>query len=163
MAAVGITSFASQDVLWIPLLGMFTGLLTPKAGLVIMAVAWGILMVFNLVTLPAEFDASRRAKLVLAKMGFIQRGPESAAVSQVLNAAAWTYVAAFISLHLAIAGPDIHATARDHTIEAAWLKVIKNVKRQIERRKTKQDARHKDMRLVAARAASGQDGVGPQR
>lgn len=50
-----------------------------------------------LITLPVEFDASRRAKLVLAKMGFIQRGPESAAVSQVLNAAAWTYVAAFIS------------------------------------------------------------------
>jgi Zn-dependent membrane protease YugP len=30
-------------------------------------------------------------------MGFIQHGPESAAVNQVLNAAGWTYVAAFIS------------------------------------------------------------------
>ena len=97
MAAVGVTSFASQLVMWIPLLGMFTGLLAPKVGLLIMAVAWGILMAFNLVTLPVEFDASRRAKLVLANMGFIQRGPESAAVSQVLNAAGWTYVAAFIS------------------------------------------------------------------
>ena len=97
MAAVGVTSFASQLVMWIPLLGMFTGLLAPKVGLLIMAVAWGILMAFNLITLPVEFDASRRAKLVLANMGFIQRGPESAAVSQVLNAAAWTYVAAFIS------------------------------------------------------------------
>ena len=54
-------------------------------------------MLFNLVTLPVEFDASRRAKLVLAKMGFIQAGAERAAVSQVLNAAGWTYVAAFIS------------------------------------------------------------------
>jgi len=62
-----------------------------------MAVAWGILMAFNLVTLPVEFDASRRAKRVLAQMGFIQRVAESAAVNQVLNAAAWTYVAAFIS------------------------------------------------------------------
>ena len=97
MAAVGVTSFASQLVMWIPLLGMFTGWLAPKTGLLIMAVAWGILMAFNLVTLPVEFDASRRAKLVLANMGFIQRGPESAAVSQVLNAAGWTYVAAFIS------------------------------------------------------------------
>ena len=97
MAAVGVTSFASQLVMWIPLLGMFTGLLTGKTSLLIMAVAWGILMAFNLVTLPVEFDASRRAKLVLANMGFIQRGPESAAVSQVLNAAGWTYVAAFIS------------------------------------------------------------------
>jgi len=97
MMAVGVTSFASQLVMWIPLIGMFTGLLAPKVGLLIMAVAWGILMAFNLITLPVEFDASRRAKLVLANMGFIQRGTESAAVNQVLNAAAWTYVAAFIS------------------------------------------------------------------
>jgi len=97
MAAVSVTSFANQLVLWIPLLGMFTGLLATKTGLLIMAVAWGILMAFNLVTLPVEFDASRRAKLVLANMGFIERGSESAAVSQVLNAAGWTYVAAFIS------------------------------------------------------------------
>ena len=97
MAAVGITSFASQLVMWIPLLGMFTGLLAPKVGLLIMAVAWGILMAFNLVTLPVEFDASRRAKLVLNQMGFIQAGSERTAVSQVLNAAGWTYVAAFVS------------------------------------------------------------------
>lgn len=97
MAAVGITGIASQMVMWIPLLGLFTGLISGKTSLVIMAVAWGILMAFNLITLPVEFDASRRAKLVLANMGFIQRGPESAAVNQVLNAAAWTYVAAFIT------------------------------------------------------------------
>ena len=97
MAAVGITSFASQLVMWIPLLGMATNLIAPKVGLLILAVGWGILIAFNLVTLPVEFDASRRAKLVLANMGFIQRGPEAAAVNQVLNAAAWTYVAAFIS------------------------------------------------------------------
>lgn len=97
MAAVGITSVASQLALWIPLLGIAGGLLAPKAGLLIMATALCILMVFNLVTLPVEFDASRRAKLVLVNMGFIQRGSESAAVGQVLNAAAWTYVAAFIS------------------------------------------------------------------
>ena len=97
MAAVGVTSFASQLVMWIPILGMATGLLAGKTSLLIMAVALGILMLFNLVTLPVEFDASRRAKLVLANMGFIQRGPESVAVNQVLNAAGWTYVAAFIS------------------------------------------------------------------
>ncbi|HTJ00215.1 MAG TPA: zinc metallopeptidase, partial [Dongiaceae bacterium] len=84
-------------VLWIPLLGLMTGLLAAKTGLLLMAVAWGILMAFNLITLPVEFDASRRAKLVLARMGFIQPGAEQAAVSQVLNAAGWTYVAAFVS------------------------------------------------------------------
>lgn len=97
MAAVGITSFASQLVLWIPLLGAFTGLLAPKAGLLIMAVAWGILMLFNLITLPVEFDASRRARLVLGQMGFIRPGAEAGAVTQVLNAAGWTYVAAFLT------------------------------------------------------------------
>ena len=97
MAAVGITGFASQLVLWIPLLGMFTGLLAAKTGLVIMAAAWGVLMAFNLITLPVDFDASRRAKLMLDRMGFIQAGSERAAVAQVLSAAGWTYVAAFIT------------------------------------------------------------------
>lgn len=97
MAAVGVTSFASQLVLWIPLLGLMTGLLAAQTGLLIMAVAWGVLMAFNLVTLPVEFDASRRAKLVLSQMGFIQGREERAAVNQVLTAAAWTYVAAFVS------------------------------------------------------------------
>lgn len=32
-----------------------------------MGVAWGIIMLFNLVTLPVEFDTSRCAKLVLGQ------------------------------------------------------------------------------------------------
>ena len=97
MAAVGITGFASQLVMWVPILGMFTGLLAAKTGLLVMAVAWGILMAFNLITLPVEFDASRRAKLMLHRMGFIQAGQERQAVAQVLSAAGWTYVAAFFT------------------------------------------------------------------
>ena len=54
-------------------------------------------MLFNLVTLPVEFDASRRAKLVLADFGFIAPGEEAIGVKKVLDAAAWTYVAAFIT------------------------------------------------------------------
>lgn len=50
----------------------------------------------NVFTLPLEFELSRLAKLVLTKMGFIKRGPESEAGRQVLNAAVWTYLAAFI-------------------------------------------------------------------
>jgi len=77
--------------------GIATGLIAPIVGATILAVAWGIIMLFNLVTLPVEFDASRRAKAVLARMGLIAPGAEAAAVSKVLNAAAWTYVAAFIT------------------------------------------------------------------
>src|SRR4029077_15899113 len=97
MAAVGLTSFASQAVLWLPLVGMFTGILSGRTGLMIIAIAWGVIMLFNLVTLPVEYDASRRAKKVLPAMGFIREGEESRAVSKVLDAVAWTYVAAFVT------------------------------------------------------------------
>lgn len=97
MAAVGITTYANYVVMFLPLLGMVTGLIQPLTGALIMAVAWGVIMLFNLVTLPVEFDASRRAKAVLAELGFIAPGAEAAAVKQVLDAAAWTYVAAFIT------------------------------------------------------------------
>jgi uncharacterized protein len=97
MAAVGITTYANYIVMFLPLLGLFTGLITPLTGALLMAVAWGIIMLFNLVTLPVEFDASRRARLVLADFGFIAPGEEAAGVKKVHDAAAWTYVAAFIT------------------------------------------------------------------
>ena len=97
MAAVGITTYANQIVMWLPLLGMFTGLIQPMVAVWILALAWGVIMLFNLVTLPVEFDASRRAKQVLRNLDLIAPGSEATAVSKVLNAAAWTYVAAFIT------------------------------------------------------------------
>ena len=97
MAAIGVTTFANQIVLWLPIFGIFTGYISPYTGLLVMAIAWGVIMLFNLITLPVEFDASRRAKVILGKMNFIQQGEESRAVNKVLNAAGWTYVAAFIT------------------------------------------------------------------
>jgi hypothetical protein len=97
MAAVGITTYASQVVMWLPLIGLFTGIIQPMTGALIMALAWGVIMMFNLVTLPVEFDASRRAKVVLSNLGMIAPGDEAFAVRKVLDAAAWTYVAAFIT------------------------------------------------------------------
>ena len=97
MAAVGVTNFASQIVMWLPLIGMFTGFLSGYTGLWIMAAGWGVSMAFNLITLPVEFDASTRAKRVLAEMGFIGTDEEMAGVRKTLDAAAWTYVAAFIT------------------------------------------------------------------
>jgi ribosomal subunit interface protein len=49
-------------------------------------------------------------------------------------------------VHLAVPGPDIHADACDHTLEAAWLKVAKKLRQQIERRKMQQHFRHKGHR-----------------
>jgi uncharacterized protein len=56
-------------------------------------------VVFQLITLPVEFDASARAKKVLADLGFINRD-EEIAIRKVLNAAALTYVAALVTAML---------------------------------------------------------------
>jgi Zn-dependent membrane protease YugP len=62
--------------------------------------------VFALITLPVEFDASRRAKEALANLGLtdrgLQSGEEGSGVATVLNSAAWTYVAGFAASLLSL-------------------------------------------------------------
>ena len=53
-------------------------------------------VIFSLITLPVEFDASRRANVMLSESGFFTQ-EELSGVRTVLNAAALTYVASFIS------------------------------------------------------------------
>ena len=55
--------------------------------------AFGGVLFFQVVNLPVEFDASNRAKALLTEYGIVD-GEGAAAVRGVLNAAAWTYVAA---------------------------------------------------------------------
>jgi hypothetical protein len=49
-------------------------------------------VLFQLVTLPVEFDASKRAKGQLRDLGLVGSN-EASGVQSVLKAAAWTYVA----------------------------------------------------------------------
>ena len=65
-------------------------------------VLFGVVVVFQLVNLPVEFNASTRAKQMVTQLGLVQGPQETAGVSRVLNAAAMTYVAATITaiLHL---------------------------------------------------------------
>lgn len=58
--------------------------------------ALAVMTVFQLVTLPVEFDASRRAKEQLVTLGILDRN-ETKGVNETLDAAALTYVAAFVS------------------------------------------------------------------
>lgn len=60
------------------------------------AIALGVICVFQFVTLPVEFDASRRAKKQLVGLGILDRD-EMPGVDETLNAAALTYVAAFVA------------------------------------------------------------------
>ena len=57
---------------------------------------FGLAVLFSLITLPVEFDASRRAKRMLADSGYFEE-EELQGVGKVLSAAALTYVASFIS------------------------------------------------------------------
>ena len=67
-----------------------TGLIT--IGLVLFAA----IVLFQLVTLPVEFDASRRALVALQSQGLLA-DEEVPGARKVLNAAALTYVAAFVA------------------------------------------------------------------
>jgi len=65
----------------------FTGL--TQIGIILFAAA----VLFQIVTLPVEFDASRRAAVQLNKLGVVTK-QDAAGVKNVLTAAAMTYVAA---------------------------------------------------------------------
>jgi uncharacterized protein len=56
-------------------------------------IGFGCVAAFQLINLPVEFDASNRAKALLVQYGIVGQ-QEMVPVNGVLNAAAWTYVAA---------------------------------------------------------------------
>jgi Zn-dependent membrane protease YugP len=94
MALVPITTFASQ-LLWPIIIASIFFAITPLLTLAV--ICFAALALFQLVTLPVEFDATRRAKIILGNMNFIAPGEETQGVNKVLNAAALTYVAAFVA------------------------------------------------------------------
>jgi uncharacterized protein len=96
MSSVYATQFASNAVFYVMMASMFFHFVSPYVAIWIIALCFGIIMLFNLITLPVEFDASARAKVVLQQLGIVRAGPEAAAVNSTLNAAGLTYVAAFI-------------------------------------------------------------------
>ena len=94
MALVPAMQFASYAYMGIFILGIFLGIL--KIALPIIIVIFAVMTLFQLVTLPVEYDASSRAKEQLFRLGLV-REDERAGVSKVLNAAALTYVAALVT------------------------------------------------------------------
>jgi Zn-dependent membrane protease YugP len=94
MTIVPVTQVASQLLPFV----IFGGLFFRITGFITLGIyCYLAILAFQLITLPVEFDASRRAKIILQQMGIVQQGNEVAGVNKVLNAAALTYVAAFIA------------------------------------------------------------------
>jgi len=83
-----------------PMMVMAGLFLTSLGGLSTVFINLGIILfagaiLFHIVTLPVEFDASSRALRLIDELGILQ-GTESRGARSVLNAAAWTYVATAI-------------------------------------------------------------------
>jgi uncharacterized protein len=85
-----VVAFASSTWIWLLIIGALLNALNLVAlALLIYAVA----VAFHIVTLPVEFNASRRAAVQLRELGIVAAGAEQAGVQKVLTAAALTYVA----------------------------------------------------------------------
>jgi uncharacterized protein len=82
-------AFASNAWIWLLIIGAVLGALNLVA---IALVLYAVAVAFHLITLPVEFNASRRAAGQLQELALV--GPtESEGVHKVLRAAAFTYVA----------------------------------------------------------------------
>jgi hypothetical protein len=76
---------------------IFIGLILGATGLTNVGLAlFTAIVLFQLITLPVEFDASRRALVALSD-GRLLEADELGGAKSVLSAAAWTYVAAFVA------------------------------------------------------------------
>ncbi len=80
---------------------MIVGLMLSKLVVLVGAIMFGGVLLFQLVTLPVEFNASSRAKRLVVEAGIIYP-EERTGIDAVLNAAAMTYVAAAVSTLLTL-------------------------------------------------------------
>jgi hypothetical protein len=97
-AAVPVAGFGSN----IGLLLLMVGLILQQPPLLLLGIIlFAGVVVFQLVNLPVEFDASNRAKALLVSHGIVHE-EEMQFVNKVLNAAALTYVAATLQAVLTL-------------------------------------------------------------
>ena len=94
MALIPITNISSQLLNFAMFSGFFLGFIPVLIQVAIFG--YFVLTIFQLITLPVEFDASLRAKKHLLALGIVDQD-EIKGVNETLNAAAFTYVAAFIT------------------------------------------------------------------
>ena len=91
-ALVPVANIGSASGLWIALLGLaMNWTIVIQIGIILYA----FVALFQLVTLPVEFNASSRALKVIDETGMLQ-GEEYKGAKKVLSAAAMTYVAALL-------------------------------------------------------------------
>lgn len=104
-APMAIRQIAVPAAIWAPNLSLVMiigGAIFQMTGLIWLGIlTFSLVVVFQLINLPVEFDASNRAKQLLPQLGLID-AHGSQVVANVLNAAAWTYVAATLQAVLTL-------------------------------------------------------------
>jgi Zn-dependent membrane protease YugP len=79
-------------------IAILAGLLLNITGLIWVGVIFfGLMVIFTILTLPVEFDASRRGLRLLGEAGLMQSREDEQGARSVLRAAALTYVAAAVT------------------------------------------------------------------
>ena len=104
MSLVGVTGFASYAAWFAIMGGMILSSVSPRSSWGRLLLVAGILLFsatvfFQMITLPVEYDANRRAKAELLRLGLVTPD-ERSGVDKVLSAAALTYVAGMVSAML---------------------------------------------------------------
>ncbi len=97
-AAVPVAGFGDKFSMLFIIAGFLMS--SPKL-LLVGIIAFACVVAFQLVNLPVEFDASNRAKRLLTEHGIVDQ-QDMVYVNRVLNAAAWTYVAATLQAVLTL-------------------------------------------------------------
>lgn len=97
-ALVPTANIGSNIGYFVMLIGLF---MASQNMVLIGALLFSMVLLFQIVTLPVEFDASSRAKELVVAQGIVT-SQEREGVDKVLNAAALTYVAAAVSTLLTL-------------------------------------------------------------
>ena len=115
MALVPVTGFATNISMFLIMGGLFLGNILGPISATLLWIGIGffaLIVFFQMVTLPVEYDASARAKEQLVRLGLVDTR-ELDGVRQVLSAAALTYVAAMITAVLQLVRLILIARSRD--------------------------------------------------
>ena len=88
MSAVRATHVLGGLFVLLPLLFAIPRWVPMKMGVMIMVIGWSGLMLFNVLTLSVEIDASVRSRRALQKAGLIKKGSDTTLVNKVISAAA---------------------------------------------------------------------------
>lgn len=89
---VAVANYAWQGLMGLGFFLYFTGIMFSPIFIQLGVIVFAIMAAFSIITLPVEFNASRRALALLTERGIITQD-EVSGVKKVLNAAALTYVA----------------------------------------------------------------------